>query len=162
MIVVLVGYWAVFTIEPWSVHLEKQKQKELAEKNEQLEAELERLKNELGAIQPEAPIVVTPVDEERKPPETSPTSSKHQTLISELEKLITANVFMKVGSQGTRVGTVQNFLNIYNKTSKTVDNDYGPGTKTDVTNFQKAVGITADGEAGPGTFRKMVEWLKKQ
>ncbi|HBB54043.1 TPA: hypothetical protein DHS24_02780 [Candidatus Nomurabacteria bacterium] len=69
---------------------------------------------------------------------------------------------MKEKSQGTRVGTVQTFLNIYNNTSKLVDNDYGPGTKTDVMNFQKAEGITVDGEAGPGTFRKMIEWLKKQ
>ena len=69
---------------------------------------------------------------------------------------------MKVGSKGTRVGTVQNFLNLYNKTSKRVDNDYGKTTKTDVIAFQKAVGLTQDGETGPTTYKKMIEWLKKQ
>ncbi|MBI2630677.1 peptidoglycan-binding protein [Candidatus Nomurabacteria bacterium] len=69
---------------------------------------------------------------------------------------------MKVGSKGTRVGTIQKFLNLYNKTSKPVDNDYGPGLKADVTAYQKAAGTTADGETGPATYKKMIEWLKKQ
>lgn len=69
---------------------------------------------------------------------------------------------MKEKSQGTRVGTLQAFLNIYNNTSKKVDNDFGAGTKTDVINFQKAEKLLADGEAGPGTFQKMIDWLKKQ
>ncbi|PIZ53219.1 hypothetical protein COY25_03820 [Candidatus Uhrbacteria bacterium CG_4_10_14_0_2_um_filter_41_7] len=69
---------------------------------------------------------------------------------------------MKAKSSGTIVGVVQEFLNIYNKTSNRIDNDYGPGTQKAVTAFQKAQGITADGEAGPGTFRKMIDWLKKQ
>ncbi|HYD90300.1 MAG TPA: peptidoglycan-binding domain-containing protein, partial [Flavobacterium sp.] len=83
-------------------------------------------------------------------------------LINELQKLIDDNIFMKEKSSGTRVGTVQTFLNLYNNTSKRVDNDYGAGTKADVIKFQKAVGLTADGEAGPNTYRKMIEWLKKQ
>jgi mannosyl-glycoprotein endo-beta-N-acetylglucosaminidase len=95
-------------------------------------------------------------------PSTSGTSTKHQSLINELQKLADDKVYMKQGSQGTRVGTVQNFLNIYNKTSKKIDNDYGAGTKKDVAAFQKAQGLTADGEAGPTTFSKMVAWLKKQ
>jgi peptidoglycan hydrolase-like protein with peptidoglycan-binding domain len=95
---------------------------------------------------------------------TKPTTVtyKHQSLINDLQKLVTDKVFMKVGSQGTRVGTVQTFLNIYNNTSKRVDNDFGAGTKTDLIVFQKAEKITADGEAGPATFQKMIDWLKKQ
>ena len=69
---------------------------------------------------------------------------------------------MKEKSYGTRVGTIQTFLNIYNNTTKKVDNDYGAGTKTDVIKFQKAEKITADGEAGPSTFLKMIDWLKKR
>ncbi|MCE9548824.1 peptidoglycan-binding protein [Candidatus Nomurabacteria bacterium] len=69
---------------------------------------------------------------------------------------------MKEKSRGTRVGTVQTFLNIYNGTTKKVDNDYGAGTKADVIKFQKAVGLTADGEAGPSTFAKMIDWLETQ
>lgn len=98
-------------------------------------------------------------------PETnSPTTSanSHASLIAALEKLITDNVLMKEGSRGTRVGTVQQFLNVYNNTSSGVDNDYGPGTKSKVSAFQKAVGLTADGQAGPATYKKMIEWLQKQ
>ncbi|MBU0999326.1 peptidoglycan-binding protein [Patescibacteria group bacterium] len=69
---------------------------------------------------------------------------------------------MKLKSRGTRVGTVQNFLNIYNNTSDKVDNDYGTSTQKAVTAFQKDQGLNADGEAGSGTFNKMISWLKKQ
>lgn len=89
----------------------------------------------------------------------STSNSTHADLISQLQKLIDDVVLMKEGSRGTRVGTVQEFLNIYNKTSSGVDNDYGPGTKTKVAAFQKAVGLTADGQAGPDTYKKMIEWL---
>lgn len=91
---------------------------------------------------------------------TSSNSSQYSSLISSLEKLISDNVLMKEGSRGTRVGTVQEFLNAYNGTSDKVDNDYGPGTKTKVANFQKAVGLTADGQAGPNTYQKMIDWLE--
>ena len=102
-----------------------------------------------------------PAPSENESPAPQP-NSKYQTLIGELNKLISDNIFMKVGSRGTRVGTIQNFMNIYNKTSKKVDNDYGEGTKTDVANFQKAAGLPADGQAGPATYQKMIDWLKKQ
>jgi murein L,D-transpeptidase YcbB/YkuD len=161
----LLGYWAVMTIEPGNAHFYKEKQEELEAKNLALQQEVADLKNELLNLQDEqgssAPAPVDPTPTTPNPPQPS-ASSKHQTLINELQKLITDKVFMKVGSRGTRVGTVQNFLNVYNKTSKPIDNDYGPGMKTDVANFQKAVGLTADGEAGPATYQKMIDWLKKQ
>lgn len=91
--------------------------------------------------------------------QTTP-STQYASLISQLEKLIADTVLMKEGSRGTRVGTVQEFLNVYNGTSNKVDNDYGPGTKTKVANFQKAVGLTADGQAGPNTYQKMIDWLE--
>lgn len=91
---------------------------------------------------------------------TTANSSQYSDLISKLEKLISDNVLMKEGSRGTRVGTVQEFLNVYNGTSNKVDNDYGPGTKTKVADFQKAVSLTADGQAGPNTYQKMIDWLE--
>lgn len=161
----LLGYWAIMTIEPGNAHFYKEKQEELESKNLALQQEVAELKNELLNLQADqassAPAPVNPTPTTPAPSQPS-TSSKNQTLINELQKLITDKVFMKVGSSGTRVGTVQKFLNLYNKTNKTIDNDYGPGMKTDVTNFQKAVGISADGEAGPGTYQKMIDWLKKQ
>ena len=69
---------------------------------------------------------------------------------------------MKVGSKGTRVGTIQTFLNLYNGTSKKTDNDYGKTTKTDVANFQKKEGLSQTGETNPTVYQKMVDWLKKQ
>ena len=69
---------------------------------------------------------------------------------------------MKLKSTGTRVGTVQNFLNLYNKTSNKIDNDYGASTVASVALFQKAQGLTSDGQAGASTFNKMISWLEKQ
>ena len=159
LVLLLVGYWAVATMEPGSTHVDKQKQKELEQTNEELTKEVEKLKSELRLLQPaEEPDQMVPKEETPKPV----INPKYQTLINDLQKLVDDNVFMKEKSRGTRVGTLQTFLNIYNNTSKRVDNDYGKGTKTDIINFQKAVGLTADGEAGPSTFKKMIEWLKKQ
>ncbi|MFZ2149959.1 MAG: peptidoglycan-binding protein [Minisyncoccia bacterium] len=158
----IIGYWAVVTIEPGNAHFYKEKQLELEEKNRELLQEISELENEIALLKTETeqvePTPTTPPPS--KPPAT--TSSKHQSLINELQKLVDDNVFMKVGSKGTRVGSVQKFLNLYNKTSNKIDNDYGASMKTAVTNFQKAVGITADGETGPATYQKMIEWLKKQ
>ncbi len=159
----ILGYWAVRTIEPGNTYAAKQKQIELEEKNQNLQKEIVKLKSELLALQ-------TPKKEEtivEKPTETiktnpTPATSKYKDMIAEFEKMIKDNVLMKEKSQGTRVGTLQAFLNIYNNTSKKVDNDFGAGTKTDVINFQKAEKLLADGEAGPGTFQKMIDWLKKQ
>lgn len=169
MVLGLVGYWAVFTIEPGTVHVDKEKQKELEKKNEELAKEVEELKNELrlqNADEEKTGEVSTePVKEPTKPAPTTPTTtsstSKYQTLINELQKLIDDKVVMKEKSRGTRVGTIQNFLNIYNNTSKRVDNDYGKGTVADVTAFQKAEGLTADGQTGITTYQKMIDWLKK-
>lgn len=157
------GYWAITSMQTGNEYVNTQKIEDLEDKNEELEKEVRRLKNELSALQPEV------VKEEEKPPQKEepnpkPTETvyKHQVLIDELQELIDDNIFLKLKSAGTRVGTVQNFLNLYNKTSNRVDNDYGVSTKTAVAAFQKAQGLTADGEAGPGTFKKMIEWLKKQ
>lgn len=154
------GYWAIATIEPGSLHVDKQKMKALEEENVALKEEVEELKNELRLLQNTAePVVATPT-----PPAPTPgtNTGKNAALIAELEQLIKDNITMKEKSRGTRVGTIQNFLNLYNKTSKKVDNDYGKITKADVTAFQKATGLSADGEAGPATFQKMIDWLKKQ
>lgn len=93
------------------------------------------------------------------PVEAPATSSVHSALIAELQELITDEIYMKVGSRGTRVGAVQKFLNVFNKTNNAIDNDFGTGTKTKISAFQKSVGITADGEPGPQTYQKMIDWL---
>jgi len=157
----LVGYWAFFTIEPGDIHASRQIQKELEEKNKKLEEEIEKLKSELAILRPAE--IEEPAEEKsvEKPVETTATL-KHQNLINKLQELVDENVLMKEKSRGTRVGTVQTFLNIYNNTSKKVDNDFGKTTKADVIAFQKKEGLTADGEAGATTFQKMIDWLKNQ
>jgi hypothetical protein len=110
----------------------------------------------------EVVIEIEPTVEEVKEEPKEAVSSKHASLISALQKLIDDKIFMKVSSRGTRVGTIQEFLNIYHTQQSRVDNDYGNGTKNRVMAFQKAVGITADGETGPQTYQKMIDWLQSQ
>jgi len=161
LVIALLGLWAIRTLEPGDLSAAKQRQAELEATNQSLTIEVEELRNkvaELEAKQEEIKNTVVEVVE------TTPTITtyKHQSLINELNKLVTDKIYMKQGSRGTRVGTVQNFLNIYNNTSNKIDNDYGPTMKSRVTAFQKAEGLIADGEAGVNTFSKMIEWLKKQ
>ncbi|OGI59508.1 hypothetical protein A2814_03170 [Candidatus Nomurabacteria bacterium RIFCSPHIGHO2_01_FULL_38_19] len=161
----ILGYWSVTTLQSGAEHSTLQKVERLEKENENLKQEAEELKSALSLLQREAednqqaePEIAQP---ETKQPAPA-TVSKNQALINELQKLINDNIFLKLKSSGTRVGTAQKFLNIYNKTSNRVDNDYGASTQTAITAFQKAEGLTADGEAGPGTFKKMIDWLKKQ
>ncbi|NCT00076.1 peptidoglycan-binding protein [Candidatus Parcubacteria bacterium] len=96
-------------------------------------------------------------------PVSDPVINPYQGIIDELQKLIDDQIFMKIGSSGTRVGTVQKFLNIFGSkdVNSGVDNDFGNGTKAKVIAFQKAVKIFADGEPGPQTFQKMIDWLNE-
>jgi|GEM_PF-630514 len=86
----------------------------------------------------------------------------HSALIGKIERLITDyGKTMKVGSQGTRVGTVQELLNLYHGTSDVVDNQYGNGTKAAVQEFQEMQGLASpDGLAGPATYQAMIDWLE--
>jgi len=162
VMVVLLGYWAVVSIESGSTHIEKQQQAELEQKNQELEQEVAQLKDELAKLQPAQEEVIKEEEEVKQPDTSDKTVLKYQGLIDSLQKLVDDKISMGEKSSGTRVGTIQTFLNIYNKTSNKIDNDYGKGTKTGVMNFQKTEGLTADGEIGAGTLNKMIDWLKKQ
>ncbi len=162
------GYWAFNTIESGSSHVDAQKQKELEQKNQDLEKQLADLTRENSLLQSaqdqqsqkeqDATVAETP-----KTPTTTPTKTatlKYQSLINEVQKLVDGNIYLKLKSQGAAVGTLQKFLNIYNNTSTKVDNDYGPGVTTRVKAFQKDQGLLQDGEVGVNTFKKMITWLK--
>lgn len=160
----LLGFWAFTTLQSGTENKKEQEIKQLKEENESLKKEVKTLTNKLSLLesQVEKPSpTVTPKDPEPKP-SPSVTVYKNQALIDEIQKLVNAKVFLKLKSQGASVGTVQKFLNVYNKTSNKVDNDFGASTVAGVKDFQKDMGLTADGEVGPGTFTKMIEWLKKQ
>ncbi|MDP2789228.1 MAG: peptidoglycan-binding protein [bacterium] len=165
VVLFLAGFWAVTTLEPGSFYVDKQRQEQLKQENEELAKEVEKLKSELRLLEKDAQEPVTPLPTTTTPEPEKPLStkqSKNQILINELQKLIDDKVSMKEKSKGTRVGTVQTFLNLYNGTKKRIDNDYGKTTKIDVINFQKKESLPADGEAGPSSFKKMIDWLEKQ
>ena len=158
-LLVIVGYWAVVTLQSGTEYKASQQIRQLEKENEDLKKEMKRLKGELTAPQ-FTPTDPAPAEEEPKTPDT--VVYKYQSLIDELQKLINDKIFLKLKSSGPRVGAIQKFLNIYNNTSNKVDNDYGENTKKLVSAFQKEQSLIADGEAGPGTFRKMIDWLKEQ
>ena len=180
MIFGALGYWAFSTIESGTGHINSQEQKEIAQRVKDLTDENYQLKRQLSLLEEEQSLVEQAEIEaknleaekvaqepvktaEPTKPQTTTTPSKtykYQSLIDELQSLVNKNVYLKLKSQGTAVGTVQKFLNLYNGTNNRIDNDYGPGTVTVVKNFQKAQGITADGETGVGTLKKMISWLK--
>lgn len=170
----VLGYWAVTSIQSGSEHVTTEKLLKLQEENESLQKQVASLSSELDTYKPkssasdemegvveEAPVK-DPEPTKTEPVKTTTTTYKNQTLINELQKLVTDKVTMKLHSVGTRVGTVQKFLNLYNKTTNKIDNDYGASTVKAVTAFQKDQGLTASGECGASTFNKMIDWLKKQ
>lgn len=166
----LAWYWSINTLESGSEHKLRERAEELKTANQELETKVAELTEELALYKPKEEVKTEGTEEEvlettqnnpTTQTQTTTTANKNQTLINDLQKLVDDNVSMKLKSSGTRVGTVQKFLNLYNNTSNKIDNDYGETTKKLVAAFQKDQGFTADGEAGPTTFKKMIEWLKK-
>lgn len=161
------GYWAIITMQSGSEYVNNQKIRKLETENEDLKNQISLLAEGVATSQKqietptEAPKVEKPATTVKKPT-TSGKTYKNQTLINELQKLADKGVVLESKSVGPAVGSVQKFLNIYNKTSNKIDNDYGASTKTAVIAFQKAQGLTADGGVGKTTFLKMIAWLKKQ
>jgi murein L,D-transpeptidase YcbB/YkuD len=170
----IVGYWSVTTIQSGSEFVATQKIAQLQKENDDLTNQVLDLTDKLNIAQSQVePAASAPVSQAstQAPAPTTPISTtnttkkttyKNQGLINELQKLVTANVSIKLNSTGTEIGIVQNFLNVYNSTSNKIDNDYGASTVKAVAAFQKAMGMTADGQAGVSTFNKMISWLKKQ
>jgi murein L,D-transpeptidase YcbB/YkuD len=169
----LLGYWAIFTIQPGSDFATNQKIEQLKKENEDLTKQVADLTDKLNVAQSQPVNPTSVVTQDTTPANTSTTvvstpaptkttTYKNQSLINELQKLVTDNIFMKLKSSGVRVGTVQKFLNVYNGTSNKIDNDYGASTQSAVATFQKDQGLSADGQTGPSTYNKMISWLKKQ
>jgi|GEM_PF-970807 len=62
---------------------------------------------------------------------------------------------IKTGNSGKNVYALQCLL-VYRGYSVTIDGSFGSGTKTAVTNFQRANNLTADGEAGGNTLSALI------
>jgi hypothetical protein len=166
-LVVLAGYWGFSTIESGSAHVENQEKKALQKENEDLKKENEELKNQVASLEAKnLDQTNTPETPEIEPSETpeipNTTISKHQDLINELQKMIDENVVLKKGSKGTRVGTIQKFLNVYNNTTNRIDNDYGAKTIEILKKFETEQKLVISDEIGKNTFQFMIDWLKKQ
>ena len=85
----------------------------------------------------------------------------NQELVSSLERLQESNIILSSGSSGSRVGIVQEFLDVYfSDRDITVDNDYGPTTTRLVREFQTTELTGGDGRVGPNTLRAMIQWLE--
>ena len=69
---------------------------------------------------------------------------------------------MNSGSTGDDVKWLQNALNTVMGADLDVDGQYGSGTKTAVTNFQKKTGLSADGIFGTDSRNKMKTLLSVQ
>jgi hypothetical protein len=167
VLVVLAGYWGFSTIESGTAHVENKEKKALQQENEALKKENEELKNQIASLEVqnlgEAGVSEISEVEPTEGSETSnPTVSKHQDLINELQKMINDNVVLKKGSKGTRVGTIQKFLNVYNNTSNRVDNDYGAKTIEALKKFEVEQKLVVTEEIGKNTFQFMINWLEKQ
>ena len=157
------GYYAFATLDKGITYTKEDLAVAPAESNQQ-----EVLDEEASVINPQVTENLQEVSQEPTP-EPSANNTTTQTSLSaedtktlgELEKLIKDNINMKQGSAGTRVGTVQKFLNRYFDKQTAIDNGYGPTTLERVRQFQKDQGLGADGLAGPATYQKMIEVMKK-
>lgn len=137
------GYWAFTTLDSGVTYTKDEVVPELDNST----VDTEPIVEENPTTVPETPVQeVTYTEEETQ-------------LLEELEELIDDDIYMKEGSYGTRVGTVQKFLNLYLEEQTSVDNDYGPTTVSRVEAFQSSEGLTADGQAGPNTYQQMIDLI---
>lgn len=107
------------------------------------------------------PVVDTTVTTDTTTPApTTEITNPNQALIDSLQAIIDAKVILKSGSKGAQVGSLQTFLNLYNKTSTKVDNDFGPGLVAAIKAYQGKNGLPVTGQVAEKTLGKMIEWLK--
>lgn len=108
---------------------------------------------------PASPTVDSPVQQNHN---SAPASShSNNALITTFERAKTSNTVLKVGSRGDTVKALQEFLNLYFKTSTRVDGDFGRGTETTYKRFQAAEKLPQTGQVGSQGFTRMIEWLEK-
>ena len=166
IILTSLGYLGFSTIKSDGSSLDSIKLRDLTKENESLKNEISDLNKKVVNLQSqiEEQEQAKQQQEELAKKASTPTETtfKHQILIDDLTKIMNSGLQIKKGSRGTNVGTLQNFLNICNKTSNKIDNDFGSSMETAVKKFQKDQGLAVDGQVGPGTLRQMISWLKKQ
>lgn len=116
---------------------------------------------DLENISEATPVLSPAVSVTEASPEKPIAVTSNIALISELQKIVEANIIMESGSSGSRVGTVQEFLDLYFENRDiSKDNDYGPGTTRLVREFQTKELNGGDGRVGPNTLKAMIKWLE--
>lgn len=90
---------------------------------------------------------------------TSTASSSSSVLSSALQALATQKAFLKLGSKGPAVGSVEQFMNLYFQKNSKIDNDFGKTLIAEVKKFQLQNKVASTGQVGPQTFQQMVAWL---
>lgn len=148
------GYWAFTSLDRGVTYNRSETVASLSNDTEEITEDPGEISVVEESQREETPSEETPTEE--TPQELS---EDLQDLADRLQGLIDDDIYMKDGSRGTRVGTVQEFLNLYLDTQSSVDNQYGPGTIERVRSFQQSEGLSADGLAGPATYEQMLEVL---
>lgn len=169
IIIIGLGVLAFFALETGdsngSRQIVTQLRNQVQEKDEALQDALRRIAEyeaQLGG-QEESSDESAP-EPAPEPEETSSESSsatnQHQSLINDLDRLRQRGAILEPGSRNADVGTIQQFLNIYNNTTGGVDNDFGPATRRRVEAFQTAQNTSVTGAVGPQTLQAMITWLQ--
>ncbi len=125
------------------------------------QAESQENGGEVSSSQEEGSEEDSTVSEKEAKEESPSLDEEHRFLLTKLQGLIDDKIYMKKGSHGTRVGTVQKFLNLYFDKKIAVDNEYGPNTMYLVRKFQQKEGLSPDGLAGPETYEMMIDLIEK-
>ena len=86
-------------------------------------------------------------------------SATSSTLSANLKTLIANKTTLKVGSKGTNVGYLEQFMNLYLKKTSKIDNVFGKTLQANVKTFQKQNKLSQEGTVGPQTLQAMVSWL---
>ncbi len=110
-----------------------------------------------GTTPVQAPITTTPIPSVPVTPSSNSTST---SLSANLGSMITNKTLLKLGSKGTNVGYVEQFMNLYFKKALVIDNTFDKVLKSNVTTFQKQNKISQTGSVGTVTLQMMVLWLK--
>lgn len=79
-----------------------------------------------------------------------------------LNKTLTEPAFLKVGSRGPEVATLQSVLKELGYDPGRVDGVFGPKTKEAVISFQRDYGLNQNGIAGPQTFTILDQVIRRK
>ncbi|AHF10560.1 MULTISPECIES: peptidoglycan-binding protein [Dehalobacter] len=82
--------------------------------------------------------------------------------IAALNRTLTEPAFLKVGSRGPEVATLQSILKELGYDPGMDDGVFGPKTREAVIAFQRNYGLTQDGIAGPQTFTALDQVIRRK